>query len=52
MTMFSLLRDFWKYAQAYRKFWMIPFIMVMLVAGGAIVLATSSAVAPFIYALF
>jgi hypothetical protein len=31
---------------------MIPFIMVMLVAGGVIVLATGSAVAPFIYALF
>jgi len=35
-----------------RLWWMIPMVLVLLVLGGLIVLAQSSAIAPFIYTLF
>lgn len=35
-----------------KLWWMIPMVFVLLVLGGLIILAQSSAVAPFIYTLF
>ena len=51
--MLSLLGQLFKFGRAYGKYWMIPLVLVLLVIGGLIVIvAQSSAVAPFIYALF
>jgi len=38
--------------RARKKFWMLPIFLMMLVLGGLLVLAKSSAIAPFIYTLF
>ena len=35
-----------------RLWWMIPMVVVLLLFGGLIILAQSSAIAPFIYTLF
>ena len=37
---------------AARLWWMNPMVLILLALGGLIVLAQSSAVAPFIYTLF
>lgn len=38
--------------RARRKFWLVPIFVVVLLLGGLLVLAKTSAVAPFIYTLF
>ncbi len=50
--MLDLIRDFLKFAREYRKFWMIPFMVLLLLVGGVIFLTSSTTIAPFIYALF
>jgi hypothetical protein len=47
-----LLGQIWKFVKVYRKFWMGPIIILLFVLGGLLVLAQSSAFAPFIYAIF
>ena len=47
-----LISQIFKYVRVYRKFWMIPLIFMLLAIGGLLVLAQSSAIAPFIYAIF
>ena len=42
----------WRFLGARRKFWLLPIILITLVLGGLLVLASGSAVAPFIYTLF
>lgn len=44
----ELLRFFWR-----RKWWWLsPIVAILLVLGGLLAFAQSSAIAPFIYALF
>ncbi len=50
--MFSLLKDLLKFARVYRKFWILPIILMLLTVGGLIVIVQGSAITPFIYALF
>ncbi len=48
----GLLREFWGFMKVRKKFWLLPIIIVLVLLGGLIVFTESSAVAPFIYALF
>ncbi len=48
----GLLREFWGFMKARKKFWLLPIIIVLALLGALIVFTESSAVAPFIYALF
>ena len=41
-----------KFMRVYKKFWMAPIILGIILLGGLLVLTQGSAVAPFIYALF
>jgi hypothetical protein len=50
--MFEVLADLWGFMREHKKFWLAPFIGVLLLVGILIVLAEYSAVAPFIYTLF
>ena len=50
--MLDFLKDLWDFMKVWKKFWMAPIIIVMLLLGGLIVLSEGSAVAPFIYTLF
>lgn len=42
----------WDYLKVRKKWWLVPIIVFLLLMSLLIVLTQSSAVAPFIYALF
>jgi hypothetical protein len=48
----DFLKDLWGFLKDRKKFWLLPLIMILLTFGVLIVLASGSAIAPFIYTLF
>ncbi|MBT7944191.1 MAG: hypothetical protein HN719_12675 [Alphaproteobacteria bacterium] len=50
--MLSLFNQLVKFMRVYKKFWMAPIILGLIVLGGLLIAAQSSAIAPFIYAIF
>ena len=38
--------------RVYKKFWMAPIILGLIALGGLLIAAQSTAIAPFIYAIF
>jgi hypothetical protein len=48
----DFLREFWQFLKSRKKLWLLPVILVMVVLGGALLLAQGSVVAPFVYTLF
>ncbi|MFP3869865.1 MAG: DUF5989 family protein [Syntrophobacteria bacterium] len=48
----SIIVEFWEFLKLRKRFWLLPLVLVLLLLGGLIVFAESSAVAPFLYALF
>lgn len=41
-----------KFMRVYKKFWMAPIIFGLIALGGLLIAAQSTAIAPFIYAIF
>ena len=50
--MSSLFVELYKMTVARKKLFLLPFILVLVLLGGLLVLSQGSVVAPFIYALF
>ena len=50
--MLSLFGQLVKFMRVYKKFWMAPIILGLIALGGLLIAAQSSAIAPFIYAIF
>jgi hypothetical protein len=48
----SFARELWAFLRVRKKFWLLPVIVMALVFGALLMLAQSSAIAPFIYTLF
>jgi len=48
----SFARELWAFLRIRKKFWLLPIIVMTLVFGALLLLAQSSAIAPFIYTLF
>jgi hypothetical protein len=48
----SIITELWAFLRARKKFWLLPIIIVMVLFGALLVLAQTSAIAPFIYTLF
>ena len=48
----SLPVELWKFLRVRKKFWLLPFVAVLLLVGTLLVLAEGSALAPFIYSIF
>jgi hypothetical protein len=48
----SLLVELWRFLRVRKKFWLLPLLVMMLVFGLLLVMAQSTAIAPFIYTLF
>jgi hypothetical protein len=48
----SFLKELWSFMRTRNKFWLLPIVVMMLVLGGLLIMAQSSAIAPFIYTLF
>ena len=47
----GLVREFWDFIRHYKKWWLVPIIALLLLAG-VIAILGGTAVAPFIYTLF
>ncbi len=52
MEKLRILREFWQFLSARKKWWLVPIVFFLLVMGLFLVLAKGSALAPFIYSLF
>ena len=50
--MFGFLVELWTFMRRRKKLWLLPILVVMLVLGGLLLLAQSTALAPFIYTIF
>jgi len=48
----SIFMELWGFMKVRKKFWLVPIIIILLLLGLLIIFTESSAVAPFIYALF
>lgn len=48
----SFLAEFWSFLRVRKKFWLLPFLTMVIIFGTLLILAESSALAPFIYTLF
>ena len=49
---FSIAAELMSFLWEVKLWWMIPMVFVLLLCGGLVILAQSSAIAPFIYAIF
>jgi hypothetical protein len=52
MSKLSILKEFWKFLQVRKKWWLTPIVLVLVILGALIVFGQGSALAPFIYTLF
>jgi len=48
----SLLGELWDFLRVRKKWWLLPIIIMLLLVGILIIFGQSSAVSPFVYALF
>jgi hypothetical protein len=48
----SILLELWAFMRTRKKFWLMPIVIIMVLFGGLLILAQTSAIAPFIYTLF
>lgn len=48
----DFLDEYWHFLKQRKKLWMIPVILLLLLAAGLVVLAKGAALSPFIYTLF
>jgi hypothetical protein len=48
----AFLQELWAFLRVRKKLWLAPFILIMIMLGGLLILAKGSVVAPFIYTLF
>ena len=49
---FSVVRSLLRFLWQQKLWWMIPMVLVLLLAGVLLIVAQQSAIAPFIYTLF
>jgi hypothetical protein len=48
----SIIIEFWELLKVRKRYWLLPIVVVLMLLGALIVFTESSAIAPFIYALF
>lgn len=48
----TLIGEFWQFLKVRKAWWLTPIIVMLVVVGVLIIFSQSSAVSPFIYALF
>jgi hypothetical protein len=52
MSKLSILSELWEFLKVRKKWWLLPIILFLVLLGGLIIITQSSALAPFIYAIF
>ena len=48
----AFLTELWLFMRTRKKLWLLPIVVLLVLFGALLLLAQSSAVAPFIYSLF
>jgi hypothetical protein len=48
----SFLSEFWSFLRVRKNFWLLPLLIMVVLFGAMLVMAETSALAPFIYTLF
>jgi len=48
----TLMKEFLAFLRVRKKLWLFPILLIMLLFGSLLILAQSSAIAPFIYTIF
>lgn len=48
----SIITEFWELIKFRKRYWLLPIVLILFLLGALIVFTESSAIAPFIYALF
>lgn len=52
MSKLDVLREFWEFSKARKRYWIAPIVILLVLFGLLLVFTESSVVAPFIYTLF
>jgi hypothetical protein len=52
MGKMSLIREIWLYLRQNKKYWLMPIIFILILMSVLLIVAQSSALAPFIYSIF
>lgn len=52
MSKIAFAREIWEFLRVRKKWWLLPVVVFLVMLGALIILAESSAVAPFLYTLF
>ena len=52
MSKLSIIKEFWDFIKAGKKYWLLPIVIILFLLGILMIFAQNSAVAPFIYTLF
>ena len=52
MSKAQVVRELWEFMKQNKKYWLAPIVITLVVFGVLLVLAKSSAIAPFIYTIF
>ena len=47
-----IITEFWEFLKVRKRYWLLPIVLMLVMIGALIVFTETSAVAPFIYALF
>ena len=50
--MLDTLKQLFKFMKVYKKFWLAPIVLALLILGSLLIAVENTAVAPFIYAIF
>jgi competence protein ComGC len=48
----EFLKEFWDFLKTRKRYWLIPFLLILLFLSLLIVLTQGTALAPFIYSVF
>lgn len=52
MATLSVLRQLWEFMKQRKKLWLLPIILILILASALLILVQGSALAPFIYSIF
>ena len=52
MSKLSIIKEFWEFLKARKKWWLAPIVIFLFVLGALIIFTEGSAIAPFIYTIF
>ena len=52
MAAWSVLKQLWAFMRQRKKLWLLPIILILVLASALLILVQGSALAPFIYSIF